>query len=109
MKKVAGFSPLQVLGLLVFGFAIMSNLRKRIRTKKMTLVFHVFLFLLFFNLLLILVYEQSLKQFGDTIRTLLPFALFFYFRKHLNTKLDLEGFLITFLIASIFPIATFIL
>ena len=32
MKKSSGFSPLQLLGLLVFGFAIMSNLKKQTKT-----------------------------------------------------------------------------
>lgn len=106
MKKSSGFSPLQVLGLLVFGFAIMSNMQKRIKTRKLIFTFYIFLFLLFFNLLLVFVFEQSISQFGDTIRTMLPFILFFYFRKNLNSLIDIEGFLITFLIASIFPIAT---
>ncbi|PNQ73284.1 hypothetical protein C1T31_07125 [Hanstruepera neustonica] len=106
MKKSSGFSPLQVLGLLVFGFAIMSNMQKRIKTKKLIATFYIFLFLLFFNLLLVLTFEQSIAQFGDTIRTMLPFVLFFYFRKNINSLIDIEGFLITFLVASIFPIAT---
>jgi len=62
--------------------------------------------LLFVNLLLVLGYEQSFSQFGKTIRAILPFVLFFYFRKHINTLIDIEGFLITFLISSIFPIIT---
>ena len=62
--------------------------------------------LLILNALLVLGYEGSFHQFGITLKILLPFILFFYFRKYINTLLDLEGFLITFLIASVFPIAT---
>ncbi|TDU42886.1 O-antigen ligase-like membrane protein [Gelidibacter sediminis] len=105
MKK-SGFSPLQVLGLMVFVFGFMSTIRKKSTTPTLTLLFYFFLFLLTVNLLLVFGYEGSFSQFGDTIRTLLPFILFFYFRRHLNSVSDLEGFLITFLIASIFPIGT---
>jgi O-antigen ligase len=106
MKKSSGFSPLQLLGLLVFGFAIMSNLKNGIKTKKLIFTFYLFVFLLLINLLLVFAYEGSFSQFGDTIRTMLPFVLFFYFRKNMNSLIDIEGFLVTFLIASIFPIAT---
>ncbi|WP_298900410.1 O-antigen ligase [uncultured Psychroserpens sp.] len=106
MKKAAGFSPLQVLGLLVFAFAFISNIRKKAKGGKLIFTLYVFLLLLFFNLILVLLFEFSMSQFGNSIRTLLPFLLFFYFRKYINTKRDLEGFMITFLIASIFPFAT---
>lgn len=106
MKKAAGFSPLQVLGLLVFAFAFVSNIRKKAKGGKIIFTFYAFLLLLTFNLILVLLFQFSIAQFGNTIRTLLPFLLFFYFRKHINSKLDLEGFMITFLIASIFPFAT---
>ena len=106
MKKTSGFSPLQLLGLLVFAFGFMSIIRKKSRAPSLIITFYIFLFLLIANLLLVLGYEGSINQFGDTIRTILPFILFFYFRKHLYTLIDIEGFLITFLIASVFPIAT---
>ncbi|MCD2257644.1 O-antigen ligase family protein [Psychroserpens luteolus] len=106
MKKAAGFSPLQVLGLLVFAFAFMSVIRKKTSAPKLIFTFYIFIFLLIINLLFVLGMEQSVSQFGDTIRTILPFLLFFYFRKFINNLVDLEGFLITFLIASVFPIAT---
>lgn len=106
MKKTSGFSPLQLLGLLVFGFGFMSTIRKKSKGANLILTFYLFLFLLMINLLLVLAYESSFSQFGDTIRTFLPFILFFYFRRHLNKVSDVEGFLITFLIASLFPIAT---
>ena len=106
MKKSSGFSPLQLLGVFVFLMGIMSILRKKASAPNLIFTFYIFLFLLVINLLLVLVYEGSFSQFGDTIRAILPFVLFFYFRKHINSMIDLEGFLITFLIASIFPIAT---
>jgi hypothetical protein len=106
MKKSSGFSPLQLLGLLVFVFGIMSTLRKKGSSPNLIFTFYLFLFLFFTNLLLVLGYEGSVSQFGDTIRAILPFVLLFYFRKHINSIIDLEGFLITFLIASVFPIAT---
>lgn len=106
MKKASGFSPLQVLGLLVFAFTFLSNTRKSPKGGKIIFTFSIFLLLLFFNLILVLLFKFSMAQFGNTIRTLLPFLLFFYFRKHINIKMDLEGFMITFLIASIFPFAT---
>lgn len=104
--KDSGFSPLQLLGLLVFGFGFMSIIRKKSKAPKLIVTFYIFLFLLIINLLLVFGNVGSFSQFGDTIRTILPFILFFYFRKHLNNVSDLEGFLITFLIASIFPIGT---
>jgi hypothetical protein len=106
MKKSSGFSPLQLLGLLVFAFGFMSIIRKKSTAPNLIFTFYLFLFLLVSNLLLVFGYEGTIAQFGDTIRTILPFLLFFYFRKHINSMLDLEGFLITFLIASIFPIGT---
>ncbi|WP_412560016.1 O-antigen ligase family protein [Winogradskyella sp. MIT101101] len=106
MKKSSGFSPLQLLGLLVFAFAFMSIISKKTKAPNLFFLFYVFLFLLITNLLLVFFYEGSFSQFGDTIRTILPFLLFFYFRKHLNSVIDIEGFLITFLIASVFPIST---
>lgn len=106
MKRSSGFSPLQLLGLLVFAFGFLSIIKKKSRAPKLIFTFYLFLFLLITNLLLVLAYEGSISQFGDTVRTILPFILFFYFRKYLNTVLDLEGFLITFLVASVFPIGT---
>lgn len=106
MKKSSGFSPLQLLGLIVFAFGLLSVIRKKSKAPNLIFTFYLFLFLLTTNLLLVLGYEGSFSQFGDTLRTLIPFILFFYFRRHINTLLDIEGFLITFLIASIFPIAT---
>lgn len=106
MKKSSGFSPLQLLGLIVFAFGFMSIIRKKSNAPKLITAFYIFLFLLITNLLLVFGNVGSFSQFGDTIRTILPFILFFYFRKHINSILVLEGFLITFLIASIFPIAT---
>ena len=106
MKKSSGFSPLQLFGLLVFAFGIMSTIRKKSMSPNLIFTFYIFLFLLLANLLLVLGYVGSFNQFGVTIRTILPFVLFFYFRRYLNSLLDIEGFLITFLIASVFPIAT---
>jgi len=106
MKKTSGFSPLQLLGLLVFFFGFMSIIRKKSTSPNLIFTFYLFLFLLIINLFLVLVYEGSFSQFGVTLRTILPFILFFYFRKYLNSLLDIEGFLITFLIASVFPIVT---
>lgn len=104
--KNSGFSPLQLLGLLVFGFGFMSIIRKKSNAPNLVVTFYVFLFLLITNLLLVFGHVGSFSQFGDTIRTILPFILFFYFRKYINSMLDLEGFLIIFLIASIFPVGT---
>lgn len=104
--KNSGFSPLQLLGLLVFVFGFMSIIRKKSNAPKLIVPFYIFLFLLVTNLLLVFGNVGSFSQFGDTVRTILPFILFFYFRKHLNNLIDIEGFLITFLIASLFPIAT---
>lgn len=106
MKKSSGFSPLQLFGLLVFCFGIMSIIRKKSTSPSLIFTFYLFLFLLISNVLLVLGYEGSFSQFGDTLRTMMPFVLFFYFRKYLNSLLDIEGFLITFLIASVFPIGT---
>lgn len=106
MKKSSGFSPLQLLGLLVFLLGIMYIIRKKSSAPSLSFTFYFFLFLFIVNLLLVLGYEGTFAQFGDTFRAILPFILFFYFRKHINSIMDLEGFLITFLIASIFPIAT---
>ena len=106
MKKASGFSPLQLLGVLVVVFGLLSIIRKKSTSPNLIFTFYLFLFLLIINLFLVLVYEGSFSQFGVTLRTILPFILFFYFRKYLNSLLDIEGFLITFLIASVFPIAT---
>jgi len=106
MKKSSGFSPLQLLGFLVFAIGFISIIRKKSTAPNLIFTFYLFLFLLISNLLLVFGYEGTIDQFGVTIRTILPFMLFFYFRKYINSMLDLEGFLITFLIASIFPIAT---
>lgn len=106
MKKSSGFSPLQLLGLLVFIFGFMSIIRKKSNAPNLIFTFYLFLALLIINVLFVFVYEGSFSQFGVSLRTLLPFILFFYFRKYLNTLIDVEGFLITFLIASLFPIAT---
>jgi len=104
--KNSGLSPLQALGMLVFTFCFMSIIRKKSNAPSLITAFYIFFFLLIMNLILVLADVGSFSQFGDTIRTILPFILFFYFRKYLNNLLDLEGFLITFLIASIFPIGT---
>lgn len=104
--KNSGLSPLQALGMLVFTFCFMSIIRKKSNAPSLTTTFYIFLSLLITNLLLVLGNVGSFSQFGDTIRTILPFILFFYFRRHLNKVCDVEGFLITFLIASIFPIGT---
>ena len=106
MKKTAGLSPLQLLGVLVFVFGFLSIIRKRTSAPNLIFTFNVFVFLMVFNLLLVLGYEGTFSQFGDTIRTILPFVLFFYFRKYLDSVSDIEGFIITFFIASIFPIIT---
>ncbi len=107
MKETTGFSPLQVLGLLVFIFGFLSFVRKgSTRTGTITFTFYIFLFLFILNHLMVFGYEQSFSQFGNSVRAVLPFVLFFYFRKYLNTIVDIEGFLITFLVASVFPIAT---
>ena len=106
MKKSSGISPLQVLGFLVFGFGLLSTIRKKSKAPNLIITFYFFVFLLITNLLFVLIYESSFYQFGVTIRTILPFCFVFYFRKHLNKVSDVEGFLITFLIASIFPIVT---
>ena len=106
MKKSSGFSPLQLLGLIVFVFGLLSVIRKKSTASNLIFTFYLFLFLLTTNLLLVLGYEGSFSQFGDTLRTIIPFILFFYFRRHINSLLDIEGFLITFLIASIFPVGT---
>lgn len=104
--KGSGFSPLQFLGMLVFGFGFMSILQKKSNTPSLIITFYFFLFLLIINLLLVFLNVGSFSQFGDTIRTILPFILFFYFRRYLIRVSDVEGFLITFLIASIFPIGS---
>ena len=106
MKESSGFSPLQLLGTLVFGFGFLFIIRKKTRSPSLVFTFYIFLSLLILNALLVLGYEGSFHQFGITLKILLPFILFFYFRKYINTLMDLEGFLITFLIASVFPIAT---
>ncbi|WCO01130.1 O-antigen ligase family protein [Psychroserpens ponticola] len=106
MKETSGFSPLQVLGLMVFVFGFLFYVRKSTRTPNLTIAFFIFIFLFVLNHFLVFGFEQSFSQFGQSIRAILPFVLFFYFRKHLNSVIDIEGFLITFLIASVFPIGT---
>lgn len=106
MKESSGFSPLQLLGLFVFGFGFFSIIRKKSAAPTLIFTLYLFLFLLIVNSLLVLGYEGTFSQFGDTLRIMLPFVLFFYFRKYIKSLIDIEGFLITFLIASIFPIVT---
>ena len=85
MKETTGFSPLQVLGLLVFIFGFLSFVRKGSRrTGSITFTFYIFLGLFIMNHLLVFGYEQSFSQFGNSVRAVLPFVLFFYFRKYLN-------------------------
>jgi hypothetical protein len=106
MKQIVGISPLQILGLFVFVISFVSGLLLKSTSKGFPLILKLFLFILLINLLFLNLYEVNFGLFTDGIRTLLPFTLLFYFRKSINSIYDFEGFLITFVIACIFPLCT---
>ena len=104
--KQLGVSPLQVLGMAVFCLASITALTRRARGNPLNFFFYFFFSLLLLNVMLVLAYEGTFHQFGHTVRTILPFVLILFFRKVITSRYDLEGFLLTFLLASIFPVIT---
>ncbi len=107
MKKVAGISPLQLLGVYVFVMTAFYSLTQPRQRNKSNAVFSftIFGFILIINVLFIFFQDISFVNFGSSVRTILPIFLFFYFRGAITNLRDFEGFLMTFLISAIFPLS----
>lgn len=105
-NKGLGVSPLQVLGFCVLFLAVLSSWFLIKRKVAPDFVFVLFFFILLINIIGLLFVKNNLQYFTLSLKILLPFALYSYFRRSMLNIVYLEGFFITFLIASIFPILT---
>ena len=102
--KSGGFSVLQVSGTISFLAYLNIIAARRIKLKTFELVIFIFGVLLIFNNGIYFILNISASNFGFALRNILPLLLYFYLRRVVKTRFDLDGILQTFLIASIFPL-----
>jgi hypothetical protein len=106
VKETALFSPLQLAGIFTFFFSLIYSLRLPSQGKRQyPLAFNLFAGLLIMNLLLITVEVGSAGAFIRFVRFITPVILFAYLVKVMKNQERFHGFLFTFLISSIFPLA----
>ncbi|MCB0754626.1 MAG: O-antigen ligase family protein [Flavobacteriales bacterium] len=106
VKENALFSPLQLAGMLTFFFSLVYSLRLPGQGKgQFPLSFNLFAGLLVMNLLLISVELGSASGLIRFVRFITPVILFAYLVKVMKSEERFHGFLFTFLISSIFPLA----
>jgi len=108
LKSESFLSPLQIAGVLTFFISIYFILAKLIKIRSHEVFLIVFGVLYIGNNLAVFLLNMSLSDFGFILRNLLPLVLYFYLRRVVKNKRDLEGILITFLVSSIIPYTIFL-
>ena len=105
-NKGLGASPLQVLGFCVLFLAVLSSWFLIKVKVKSDFILSIFVSVLLINVIGLLFEKTEFSTFALSLKIILPFSLFSYFRRSMLNKFFLEGFFITFLISSVFPILT---
>lgn len=103
-EKSLGISPLQILGFTVLIFSMLFTFRMNKRNTRIDYTLFVFNIILYLNIFALLFEHNDFSTFSLGLKIILPFSLYGYFSRSIGNYLSLEGFFITFLIASIFPI-----
>ena len=102
-EKSGGFSVLQFAGTISSMVYVNVITARRIKLKVFELAIFIFGVILVFNNGIYFILNSSVSNFGFALRNILPLLLYFYLRRVVKTRLDLDGILQTFLIASIIP------
>lgn len=110
VKDSGILSPSQVVGFIIFVLCLIFIVAKKQKSRfKMADLFMLgFGFLLFLNATLVYLIDFSIAGLGDFIRIMVPIFLFFYIKNEINSLDDINGFLMTFLISSIFPFSIYL-
>lgn len=112
LKNVSPFlSPLYIIGILTPLFIIISllsgKMKKRIPVES-DYLFFIYGTIVFCNCMLFLAMFFSLDTIGDIIKSFTPILLFFYLRRFVHSRADLEGILQAFFYSCVFPFAMII-
>ncbi len=106
LKEISIFlSPIYILGVLTPVLAVYmgSKLKKKNPGTTADDLMGFWLFLIVANCLLLIIAHFSFDNIGDCIKYVTPPLIFFYLRKAINNKEDLQFMLLTFLYACTFP------
>ncbi len=103
LKGEGRLSPLQIAGALSFFVFLKYIIQVRVRLKPYERLLVIFGFLLVANHAYFLIDNFSIGNLGYVLRNLHPLLLYFYLRRVIRSREELEGVLMTFVVASIFP------
>ncbi len=110
VKDAGILSPSQIVGFLIFILCILYNSSKKHKSHFNISDFFIlsFGFILFLNASLVYLIDFSIGGLGDFIRIIIPILIFFYLKNEITSLDDINGFLMTFLISSIFPYSIYL-
>jgi hypothetical protein len=110
VKDLGILSPSQLIGFIsfIFFFIFIFSKKHHDKVSIQIIVLLCFSSLLIINACLVFLFDFDIKAFGEFIRIILPIFLFFYLRNEIKSLDDINGFLTTFLVSSIFPFLIYI-
>ena len=103
-------SPLYIVGVATPIFILLSFTSNHFRkhtSSLQDLPFNAFSIILVLNCIIYYSSQISVSAMGDLIKYTTPLLLYFYARRFVRTKKDLDGIIATILISCIFPFAMF--
>ncbi len=99
-------SPLYIVGVLTPVFILMSMVSAKLpsqRSSAYDIPLKIFAFFLFGNCMIFYSTQLSVSAFGDMVKYTTPILLYFYCKRFVQSKIDLDGIIFTCLVACIFP------